>query len=128
MSKTILCTNCRKDSGIERTDSDGTNGFLVSKFGWYFKIPVMLGIPETWILCSKECHEEIRARKIDEYKVSPETIAEAHEHCEKFKEKIPQMVEETAQVVSKFQKVLLGNLKKKKHGSDLVERLNKKRF
>ncbi|HSK72356.1 MAG TPA: hypothetical protein VK892_11705 [Pyrinomonadaceae bacterium] len=52
----ILCQNCGKDSGIEKSGPDGTDAAHIQRLnGWMTRLPALVGIFEWFFACSESC-------------------------------------------------------------------------
>lgn len=105
-STTILCGHCQKDSGLQRSESEGADAARIQRIGWQVKLPILVGISQWFMACSKECMSELLDSAYAAKGVTAADKAKAKEITDDFKSRIPQMAQDTANFADKLQKVL----------------------
>lgn len=104
----MICQQCHKDAGIEKSGNNGKDAALAQNAGFIVKFLILYGIDQWIIVCSKDCYQLVRDRLFAEHNVTAETKAEAKEFLDEQKAKIPQMAKETCDFMAKVQRVLKG--------------------
>jgi hypothetical protein len=102
----IVCDNCGKDSGVEKTESVGRNAALVEDAGFIPKCLIMYGINEWILVCSQECLSALTQKKFDETGVSEEKKNEVAKFLAEAKAKIPEQTKEICTALGKLQAFL----------------------